>query len=403
MKTSFAHVLFFAVGIYAGRAGDLPEPKFRPVTIDDKIGIGYGLAIADVDGDGKDDILLVDKQQIVWYKNPTWEKFVIAENLTRRDNVCIAAGNIGEGGKCEIAVGADWDPSDTENSGAVFYLARPADPTQRWEPVRLPAEVTTHRMYWYFDSGRKGWDLVVIPLHGKGNKNGAGAGVRILAYEKPDDVRAPWRTKVISDGMHKTHGGDIVSTADNIGDGFLIAGAEGIHLFRPAWDKAEGLLWREANPGSGGASLGPEGAGDIRHGKLGEKPLIAAVEPMHGNMLAAYVGSPVEDQRSWQRHVLTDKLVEGHAVQCGDFLKVGSDQIVVGWRGNPAHLESRGISLWTPLDADGSRWRESVIDGDMGCEALVAADLNHDGRIDLIAAGRSTKNVKIYFNEAPGK
>ena len=40
--------------------GDLQKPPatFTRQTIDDKLAIGYGLAIGDVDGDGKPDILL---------------------------------------------------------------------------------------------------------------------------------------------------------------------------------------------------------------------------------------------------------------------------------------------------------------------------------------------------------
>src|SRR5712672_3904602 len=130
------------------QAAALPTPKFRMVEIDSKIEIGYAVTVADVDGDKKPDILVVDKKQIVWYRNPTWEKFVIAENLTKLDNVCIAAADLDGDGKAEIAVGAGWNPSDTVNSGAVFYLIPPKDRTQKWESVELPHEPTVHRMRW---------------------------------------------------------------------------------------------------------------------------------------------------------------------------------------------------------------------------------------------------------------
>src|SRR5713226_2047756 len=103
-------------------AGELTPPRFRAVEIDSHIEIGYGITVADVDGDHKPDILLVDKKQIDWYKNTTWEKFVIDENLTPLDDVCIAAADIDGDGKAEVAVGAAWNPGDTLNSGAVFYL-----------------------------------------------------------------------------------------------------------------------------------------------------------------------------------------------------------------------------------------------------------------------------------------
>jgi len=40
-----------------------------------------------------------------------------------------------------------------------------------------------------------------------------------------------------------------------------------------------------------------------------------------------------------------------------------------------------------------------VDDNTMACEDLCLADLNGDGKLDIVASGRGTKNVKVYFNE----
>ena len=63
---------------------DIPAPKFERQVIDANIQIGYGLAIGDEDGDGKPDILLADKKQFVWYRNPDWKRFVMAEDAPHR-------------------------------------------------------------------------------------------------------------------------------------------------------------------------------------------------------------------------------------------------------------------------------------------------------------------------------
>ena len=40
-----------------------------------------------------------------------------------------------------------------------------------------------------------------------------------------------------------------------------------------------------------------------------------------------------------------------------------------------------------------------IDDNTMACEDLVLADLDGDGKLDIVASGRGTKNVKIYWNE----
>lgn len=377
-------------------------PVFREETIDDKIEIGYGLAIADVDGDGKPDILLADKKQFVWYQNPTWTKHVIAENLTEHDNVCIAARDIDGSGKCSIAVGAEWNPGDTVNSGAVFYLIPPADRTQKWEAVKLPAEPTTHRMKWVHrgnkEDGSPRYDLVVVPLHGRGNKNGEGAGVKVLAYEMPKNPRDEWKSQVVCESMHMMHNLEPFAPTNTKfkAEAVFLGGKEGITAAVPRADGQWGLVGLVQHK-----LYDPPlaGVGELRFSmRQSDHQFTATIEPMHGNTVAVYSGSDLM-AKTPARTVLDTSLEDGHALALGDLLGIGRDQIVVGWRAMQKKDAKVGIKMFVP-DEKGEHWTQHLIDDNkMSCEDLVLADLNGDGKLDIIASGRRTKNVKIYWNE----
>ncbi|SKA96520.1 Repeat domain-containing protein [Prosthecobacter debontii] len=370
------------------------SPLFREETIDAEVGIGYGLAVADVDGDRKPDILVADKDLIVWYQNPTWKKHVIAEKLTEKDHVCIAARDIDGDGKAEIAVGAQWDPGDTETSGAVFYLQPPADRTQMWKPIQLTHEPTTHRMRWVRNRAGR-YDLIVAPLHGRGNQKGEGVGVHILAYHKPDDVTQPWNTTLVHDSMHMTHNFEIVPSPADEAEPILLAGREGIVRLTPGdngWK--EQWVTRHDSPDLAGA-------GEVRWGAFaGGQPYIAAIEPMHGHQLVIYTPPPNGPKDGlWQRRVLDDTLVDGHALACYDYLGLNNRQIAVGWRAHHKLGTRVGVKLFSTTKEDGTGWTQTWVDDNtMACEDLAAADLDGDRDTDLVAAGRRTKNIKIYWN-----
>ena len=361
----------------------LSEPKFEAQEIDAAIAIGYGLAIGDVDGDGKEDILLADKKQIVWYRNGGWEKHVIAENLTASDNVCIAARDLDGDGKVEIAVGAQWNPgetSDTAKSGAVFFLIPPSDPTQRWTPKQLHHEPTTHRMRWV-KSGEKS-HLIVVPLHGRGNANGQGAGVKVIAYEYPKNPAGDWTYEVIDESMHLTHNLDVIGEKSS--ESIFLGGKEGVRMI-----KNEGRSWTTS------PIQMPEnaGVGELRMGTSERQThFLATIEPMHGTMLAAY------DLKDNTRTVLFSDLKDGHALAVADFLGLGFDQIAVGWR-VPNAAGELGVKLFVPKNSSFAEYEEYWIDKNgMACEDLQAADLDGDGKPELIASGRATQNLKIYWN-----
>ena len=389
MKMTHPTTIALAVMIASSSLSLDAAPRFRAQEIDAEIQIGYGLAIADVDGDRKPDILLADKNQIVWYQNPSWQKFVIAENLTERDHVCIAAQDIDGDGKAEVAVGAGWNPGNTEKSGSVHYLEAPSDRTKMWAPIALHHEPTVHRMHWV-KNWRNEWELLVLPLHGRGNKGGKGAGVKLLAYQVPENPRDEWTTRLINDDLHVTHNFDPGQWDSDDASELLIGGKEGV--FVSNWVDGEMRL-RTIGDDQGG------GAGEVRKGSLGSsEEFVATIEPIHGQSVVIYTPKKGAENDNWKRLVIDDTLNDGHAVACGDLAGIGRDQVVVGWRAMRGNGPV-GIKLFTP-NAEGDGWEASIVDHDtMACEDLKLADLNKDGKLDIIAAGRKTKNVKIYWNE----
>lgn len=360
------------------------DPNFEAQTIDNEVSIGYGLAIGDVDGDKKPDILLADKKQFVWYRNGDWKRFVMADNITESDNVCIAARDINGDGQVEVAVGAQWNPgetSDTEKSGAVFYLVRPKDPSKLWKPMQLHHEPTTHRMKWV-KAGNK-YHLVVVPLHGRGNKGGEGEGVKVMAYEMPSDPAKPWKLQTIDQSMHLTHNFDVV--VDEGEEWIYLGGKEGLKPFY-----YDGNKW--ISPSMGDWAIKGDPFGEIRDGQLAGEKFFVGIQPMHGNELVVY------NRADMKRNVLTSNLKQGHAIATGDLLGIGNDQVVVGWR--EANNDGKvGIKIFSPQDNQGKIWKDHWIDENgMATEDLLIADLNGDGKKDIIAAGRATKNLKIYWN-----
>ena len=382
--------IFLFQAMVESRSNPVPVPNFEAQVIDDNISIGYGLALGDVDGDGKPDILLADKKQFVWYRNGDWKRFVMVENLTEFDNVCIAARDLDGDGKVEVAVGAQWNPGETGDStksGSVHYLIRPQDPTQLWKAIPLHHEPTVHRMRWA-KAADGSFYLLVLPLHGRGNKNGEGEPVKFISYRFKKDPGSNWNITVIDQSMHMTHNFAIVEDKVLKRTDIYIGGKEGVRII-PAFKNNADSKSQEID------GIG-NGTGEVRIGKFKDKDrFIAAIEPMHGTTLVTYSLG-----KEKTRTVLDESFKEGHALATADLLGLGYDQVVAGWR--VANADNKvGIKLYVPQNGSASTWDQYWIDDNgMATEDLQVMDLNADGKPDIIASGRATKNLKIYWNKS---
>ena len=373
-------------------------PSFRMQEIETGLQIGYAVLVADINNDGKPDIVVVDKHRVVWYENPTWKRRTIIEGQTKPDNVCIAAYDIDGDGQIDLALGAGWKPFDTKEGGTIQWLKRGKTLDDPWTLYPIAEEPTVHRMC-FADFDGKGMSLIVAPLMGRNStqKNNwmDGSPVRILAFRIPKDpTKDRWVPEVVSEKLHVVH--NIFAMGKNHGQQVIFAASyEGVTmLFSPSeqWQVGEG---NQANPQSN------RGASEVVYG-LGARTgaFLATVEPWHGHQVVVY--TPKDMSKLFDRHVIDEQLKWGHAIQCADLDDDLNDEIIAGIRDNLSDKpgERRGVRIYKSLDKKNTKWARHIVeDGGVAVEAMAVADLNNDGRLDIVAVGRQTGNVRIYWNE----
>lgn len=378
-------------------------PDFEMKEIDKGLGVGYAVLLVDLNGDGKKDIVVVDQTRVIWYENPTWKRRVIIEGQTKPDNVCAAAYDVDGDGQLDLLLGAEWKPFNTKSGGTLQWLKRGKTLDEKWTVYPIGEVPTIHRIRMADLDGSGKSQLLVVPLMGRNStkeKNWMdGAPVQILAYRIPKDpTRDRWEVEVLDESLHVIHNFWPIPARSGKGMDVLAASYEGVHLVA-----RDGERWSCQKLGVGNQDTpnSNRGASEIKLGRLKSgKTYIATIEPWHGNQVVVYT-EPAEPRGLWDRHVIDGQLKWGHAVWCADLDGDGDEELIIGVRDNLSAKpgERCGVRLYKATDGRGAKWERKLIDeGGVGVEDLAAADLDGDGKIDLVAVGRATKNVRIYRN-----
>ena len=342
---------------------------------------GYHLTVADVNHDGKPDIIALAQggPDLVWYENPGWERHVLISGLSHMINC--AAEDVDGDGIPEIVVAWEFANDASKSIGKVGVLQHEGDPRQPWKLRQIDEIPTAHRLRWADIDGSAKKVAINAVLTGPhaAPPNYEGDHAPLVLY-RPGD----WKRETISlENEGVQHG--ILITKWNAGDkrdSILTASFSGIDLYqlgRNGWTRTEIV--------KGDTAACPKcGSSDVAVGYLGAEKFLAAIEPWHGNQVTIYS----QREKSWQRKVIDDSLVDGHTILTADFDGDGRDEVV-------ASLRQGSKSVYVYRANEAGEWeRQPLDDGGMAGAACAGADLNGDGAIDLACIGGA--NLKWYEN-----
>jgi hypothetical protein len=365
--------------IFSLWAASLPAAAahFTAHTIATDLKGGYQVVTADLNQDGRPDLIALASgmDELVWYENPGWQRHVIVRGMHGMINC--AAFDIDGDGTPEIVLASGFGgPGGKPSEGNLILLHHDGDPRGLWTEREIDRLPMSHRLRWANLGGESGHVLIDAPL------TAAGAQPPHFPGRVPITLYHPgsWLRQLVTDADPGLIHGLLVFDWNGDGrDELLTAGFDGIHLLR----LGESGHWSRER-------LTADPSSDIAVGHLGTRRFLCAIQPWHGNTVAVYR----RDQNEWRRQVIDDSLVDAHTILTADFDGNGRESIVAGFRGG-----KRSVYLYSAGDPSGEKWQRTILDdGDMSAAACAAADIDQDGRIDVVCIGTATQNLKWYRN-----
>ena len=362
--------------------------RFREHVIEPSIRGGYSVMTADINNDGKPDVIGLTQQlsELAWYENPGWERHVFIKDMPAPVNM--AAADIDGDGIPEVALETGFSMVAAKSEGLVWLLHHDGDPKALWKATKIDGIATSHHIAWADIDGDGKKELINAPLIGPKAVAPKYEDNVSLFYYRPGD----WKRILIDDQLYGIlHRVRPVKWVDGPREQLLTTGFDGIVLHSATGSGAK-LQWKHEKLSPGHEEPAPrKGTSDVAIGQIHGKRFLAAVEPWHGNEVVVYTRDASE---AWRRKVIFSDLAEGHEVVVGDFNGDGLDDIVAGDRG-----KGKSVHIFYAQDDKGENWEHQLIDdGGMAGSGCVKADINGDGRPDVVCIGSSTGNLKWYQN-----
>ena len=383
---ALAAALALSVSVFPAAAQPSPTApvQFRAHDIAE-IRSGYAVTVADFNRDGQLDVMAnsLGVPEVAWHENPTWERHVIVSGMSGIVNQ--ATADIDGDGIPEVAFQNAFAMQPANSQGISWIAKSQGDPRQPWDVEQIDRFATSHHLRWADLDGDGKRELVQAPLIGPGSLAPTYDQDKASVFWYGQDG---WRRHTIADDVPGIiHRVRPVRWDEGSRDQILVVSFEGIALYR-ATGAGDGMTFRKELISRGHVDEAPRlGASDVGVGMSNGRRIVASVEPWHGNEVVVYT----ESDGVWQRRVIFDEVTRGHEIAVLDLNGDGRADIVANDNSrrsanNPDATPGVHV-FFAPEDPAIGEWGYSRIESEAAMNSCVGADMNQDGRPDLVCTG----------------
>ncbi len=377
-----------AAGIVLAASIEAGEVRFKKTVLDREFR-SEGVAVADVNGDGKADIIA----GALWYEAPAWKPHEIAPvkpfnwDGGYSDAFIVAADDVTGDGRPDVMV------VGFPGAEARWY-ENPGSAAGRWKKRTLFRSACGETPVYadLLGNGKRNW---VFPFQPEG---------RMAWYEPSAKIDDPFVAHAISAPGSKgteqfAHG---LGVGDVNGDGRKDVLVTTGWWEAPADRAASDWKFHPAN-------LGPACADMIVFDADGDGAADVITSSAHGKGIWWFKQVPGPGESEWVRQAPIDEsFIQSHAIILADVNRDGLPDLVTGKRfwahngGDPGEKETKAFNpiFWFEFSRKDGKpaWTKHLVDDDSGVGTqFVVTDVNKDGLLDIVV---SNKKGVAYLEQA---